>query len=255
MRAVRLLRDAISKQPEKVLDVGVHTGKHAMAFIAGGAEVTGIDVTLTPFEHPKYSHVSKPFEYVIQDGILEKESFDMVWCSHTIEHIPNVQSFLVGLHYFLRDDGWLYIAAPTNRQNRLHIGHLTLWTPAHLVYNLICAGWDCREAKWYTEYCTIGLCVQRRPEIDLSWRTSLPSEIEQVNEYAPKFMGHNDGAWWGNNWHEETIPRVPDPPLVTVGEERTNLPPELLLALGPNPALRKRPGIGYDSDSNTAGSQ
>ena len=66
------------------------------------------------------------------------------------------------------------------------------------------------------------------------------------------------GAWWGNNWHEETEDRVADPPGVTAGFGVTNLPPEVQLAFGPNPNLRKPPGKGLevvkdDTNSHTAG--
>ena len=173
---------------------------------------------------------------------MQPRKFDAIWCCHTLEHIPNVQAFLVKLHQHLKDDGWLYMAVPPDTQNRLHVGHLTLWTPAHLVYNLICAGWDCREAKWYSEYCTIGLAVQNRPEIDLSWRTGMPDEIFGLNQYSPVSIRHENGAWWANNWPDETDPPVMHPPGVTIGLVQTNFPPASQMAYGPNPDLRKPPG-------------
>jgi len=97
-------------------------------------------------------------------------------------------------------------------------------------------------ANWYTEYCTIGLIVQKTTDVDFRGRTGMPSEIQWLNEYTPKFTRHNDGAWWGNKWHEPTGDRVPDPPTVTIGNAETNLPPEVLIPYGPNPDLRKPPG-------------
>ena len=47
MRSVRLLRHAISKKPETVLDIAVGPGSHAKSFIANGSKVTGLDVTPT----------------------------------------------------------------------------------------------------------------------------------------------------------------------------------------------------------------
>ena len=169
MRASRLLEHALSREPESVLDVGVGHGEHAIAFMGNGALVTGLDVKEPPLENPMYNHVREP----IETATFNDRKFDLIWCSHTLEHIPNVQMFLIKLQTLLKDDGWLYIAVPTDRQNRLHVGHLTLWTPAHLAYNLVCAGWDCKEALWYTEYLSIGMCVQKKPVIDLSWRTTL----------------------------------------------------------------------------------
>lgn len=237
MRAVRLLEYAIEQKPETVLDVGTGKGMHAFSFLANGSEVTGLDVVPGRIDHPNYKHVESAYELVKFD-----DQFDMVWCSHVLEHIPNVQHFLIWLREHLKPGGYLAIAVPASRQNRLHIGHLSLWTPAHLIYNLICAGWDCREALWYTEYLSIGLIVQKTEDLDMEGRTGMPSEGFWLNQYTPKKVYHEDGAWWGNNWHEETFPRVPDPPFVTLGFERSNLPPEVQLAFGPNPALRKPHG-------------
>jgi SAM-dependent methyltransferase len=236
MRSVRLLEYAISKKPETVLDIAVGPGYHAMAFIANGSKVTGMDVTPAKIEHPDYTHLQSPYELTNLD-----EKFDMVFSCHTLEHIPNPQHFLVHLAKWCKDDGWLAISVPPSK-DRLHVGHLTLWTPAHLVYNLICAGWDCRDAIWYTEYMSIGLMVQKKPELDLSWRTGLPSETLALNQFTPIIVNHEDNAWWPDNWHEETTDVAEDPPMVTVGRQITNKPPERLMPHGPNPKLRKEPG-------------
>lgn len=240
MRATDLLREAMKVGPCRVLDVGAGFGGHAKAFIGNGCEVVGLDPMGARLEHEKYSHIDDAYENV---SFEEDELFDVIWCSHTLEHIPNVQHFLITLQGWLKPGGWLFIAVPNDRQERLHVGHLTLWTPAHLAYNLVCAGWDCKDAIWYTSYLTIGMVVKNAGAIDLSWRTSLPNEIQHLNQYMPKIVRHNDGAWWGNNWPDPIDSgRVSDPPLVTVGVEKTNLPPQVQLAYGPNPQLR----VGYE---------
>jgi len=239
MRATRLLEYAISKKPATVLDIAVGPGKHAQCFIANGSHVTGVDVKDAPFEHENYVHIAQNYETLKVKEDAEK--FDMIWCCHTLEHIPNAQHFLIHLASWLKDDGWLAISVPPS-MDRLHVGHLSLWTPAHLAYNLICAGWDCRDARWYTEYCSIGFMVQKRPEIDLSWRTGMPSETLALNKFMPIVVNHEDNAWWLDNWHEPTGKLAIDPPHVTLGYQRTNLAPQVQLAYGPNPALRKPPG-------------
>jgi len=241
MRSIDLLEQALLTEPESVLDIGSGRGHHSMAFLSGGAKrVVGADPMFRCLDHDNYEHKQDPYEELD----LGDEQFDVVWCSHVLEHIPNVQHFLSHLHKWLKPDGYLAISVPTDRQQRLHVGHLTLWTPAHLVYNLICAGWDCKDAIWYTGNISIGLMVQKKDLIDLSWRTSLPSEVTALNEFTPKVVSHNDGAWWGNNWPVELeTSRASDPPLVTMGIEKTNLAPQTQLAFGPNPELRKEPGI------------
>jgi len=237
MRAVRLLEHALSKEPETVLDIGVGKGKHSFSFLAHGCRVTGVDVQESPLEHPLYDHIVAPFE-MAEIG----RKYDLIWCSHTLEHVPNVQAFLLKMASLLNDNGWLYIAVPTDSQNRFHVGHLTLWNPMLLIYNLICAGWCCRDAMWYTEYCTIGLCVQKKEEIDLSWRTGMPDELPGLSQFTPGKIAHENGSWLANHWPDKTEPMVTDPPGVTIGTSKTNLPPKVQLAFGPNPELRK----GYE---------
>jgi SAM-dependent methyltransferase len=231
---------AITTNPESVLDVGSGYGDHSIGFLSGGAKrVVGIDPLFTGIKHPDYEHIHDAYE----TADVGDEQFDVVFSSHVLEHVPNVQHFLIHLQKWTKDGGYLAISVPTSRQNRLHIGHLTLWTPAHLMYNLVCAGWDCSDAYWYTSEMTIGVLLQKKPKISLNWRTSLPNEYVALNQFMPKEVLHEDGAWWGNNWPVEIESnRITDPPMVTIGAQKTNLPPEQQLAFGPNPELRK----GYE---------
>jgi len=235
VRSVKLLEYALTLEPDTVLDLAVGTGMHAIAFLGNGLDVTGVDLTPAKIRHPQYKHYQAPYEELELD-----EQFDMVWSSHTLEHIPNAQHFLMHLRKWTKDGGYLAISVPPARQDRLHIGHLSLWTPAHLVYNLIKAGWDCTEALWYTEYCTIGLIVQKTKEVNFTGETGMPNEALWLNQYTPLTVGHEDAAWWPNRWHEDLEPRVPDPPHVTIGQLETTLPPLVKLSYGPNPKLREK---------------
>ena len=242
MRSVRLLRNALRNNPDRVLDIGVGHARHAIAFMGNGAQVTGVDVKGPEVESPLYEHLQGAFEVVD----FEDRQYDLIWCSHTLEHVHNIQAFLLKAASLLKDGGMLYIAVPTDSQSRFHIGHLTLWNPVLLMYNLICSGWNCKDARWYTEYCTIGLCIKKEPEIDLSWRTGMPDEMAGLNQYMPGNIRHEAGSWLANNWHEETRPMVTDPPGVTIGLTETNLPPQVQLAFGPNPTLRE----GYERNKS-----
>jgi len=240
MSRIELLHHALTKKPQTVLDLGVGDGSHTKAFIATGSSVVGVDVKDPPHKHERYTHSQMPVEFL--EPADDAEPYDMVWCSHLLQLLPNVQAFLVQIDSFLKDDGWLYIAVPSNTQERFHIGQLTLWTPALLVYNLICAGWDCSKAEWFTSYDTIGLCVQKKRIEDMSWRTGTIEELPSLNDHSPVAMKHEHGAWWSNNWPVDLPGRAMDPPMVTAGVIKTNLQPHTQLAYGPNPELRKEPG-------------
>ena len=237
MSSHRLLENALFQHPELVLDLGVGSGTASRAFVSQGATVVGVDVEDAPFEHDRYQHRQGPVEYM-----EASTQYDLIWTANLLQCLPNVQAFLVQLAQSLEDDGYLYIAVPSKSQDRLSIGSLTVWTPALLIYNLVCAGWDCRNAEWYTEYDTIGLCIPNERIEDMSWRTGTPQEEAFFNEYTPAPLRHEGGAWIANNWPNETSGRLTDPPLVTAGVYKTNLPPKTQLAYGPNPKLRE----GYE---------
>ena len=237
MSSHRLLSHALVKDPELVLDLGVGKGAAAMAFLSRGATVVGVDVEESPFEHESYHHRQGPVEHM-----EPSTKYNLIWTANLLQCLPNVQAFLVQLAESLEDDGHLFIAVPSKAQDRLSIGNLTVWTPALLIYNLVCAGWDCSNAQWYTEYDTIGLCLPNERIEDMSWRTGTPQEEPFFNQYTPAPLRHESGAWLANNWPEETSGRLTDPPLVTAGVHKTNLPPKIELAYGPNPDLRR----GYE---------
>ena len=233
MKAFRLFRAALDGGAKTVLDVGCGPGNHAKAFISKGCKVSGLDIRPAEIEHDSYTHYQTSYEKAEID-----EQFDAVWCSHVLEHVPNSQYFLGKLRGWT--SGYLAIAVPSALQNRLHIGHVSLWTPAHLIYNLVCAGWDCRRAQWYTEYSSIGLIVPKEEDIDFSERTGMPSEEDWFNQYTPFPLKHMHNAWLENNWHEETEPRRLEPVPISTGQYTTNIPSESPLVIGPNPTLRDR---------------
>jgi len=72
--------------------------------------------------------------------------FDAIWCSHVLEHQRYPGLFLDKLFDDLKEGGLLAITVPSALA-RLMLGHCYVWTPLHLIYNLIGAGFDCREAR------------------------------------------------------------------------------------------------------------
>jgi len=116
-----------------VLDVGSGAGEHAAIMRATGRKVT--TVSLEPPAH----HVKDFVTALIPTG------FDAVWASHVLEHQPNVNNFLRRCFQVLRADGVLAVTVPPYKPNVVG-GHLTTWSAGHLLYNLIVAGFDCRDA-------------------------------------------------------------------------------------------------------------
>jgi SAM-dependent methyltransferase len=120
-----------------VLEVGAGDGEHARLFRYFGKDVYTIDY-------------QKDADYV-GDFIsvdIDKQ-FDLIWCSHVIEHQRNVGLFLDKIYSCLKPDGILAITAPVHPRERIVSGHVTSWTPHLLCYNLVLAGFDCKDAEMF----------------------------------------------------------------------------------------------------------
>jgi SAM-dependent methyltransferase len=123
---------------ETVLDVGCGDGGHARHFVAHGKRVT--TVSFEPYGDHRPDFVGDFMDFPID------ERFDVVWCSHALEHQANVRQFLQRLFDCIKPGGLLAITVPPARPYIVG-GHLTVWNTGLLLYNLIAAGIDCREAR------------------------------------------------------------------------------------------------------------
>lgn len=183
----------------RVLVVGVHTGEEAQPFIDAGRDVTGVD--LLPAYRGGYTHLRGRFEDLALGG------FDVAVSSHTLEHLDNVGAALRQFQRALVPDGWLGLVVPGYPQDEFFVGHLTLWSPALLLYNLVSRGWDCREARYYTtpDRKHIGVVVQNRripglPDV-LGWDV-----WGGLKQYLPAPFVHKMDAWLPDRWDDSPTP-------------------------------------------------
>ena len=89
------------------------------------------------------------------------EQFDCVWCSHVLEHQLNVQIFLEKINRVLKEGGILAITVPP-LINDVVGGHVSLWNAGTLLYRLVLAGFDCREAHIKTYSSDISIIVKKK---------------------------------------------------------------------------------------------
>jgi SAM-dependent methyltransferase len=139
---------------ETVLDVGCGDGRHAREFARHGKRVT--TVACEPYD----GFVPDIVGDVMDAGIEGR--FDVVWCSHVLEHQPNVRDFLQKMASLVAPDGLLAITVPPARPTIVG-GHLTVWNAGLLLYNLVVAGIDCRDARVKTYGYNISAIVSPRP--------------------------------------------------------------------------------------------
>jgi SAM-dependent methyltransferase len=94
----------------RVLDLGGGTGFQASLMARHGCEVLSIDLAGRPGEHEEHHPV------VTYDGIhipAADASFDAVFSSNVLEHVPAVESMLTELRRVLREDGFALHILPS----------------------------------------------------------------------------------------------------------------------------------------------
>lgn len=168
-----------------VLDVGSGEGKHAEVLRNAGKTVTTIALSNAD---------------IIGDfNNVPLGKYDCVWASHVLEHQRNVGSFLDRCFDCLHENGILAVTVPPLKHEIVG-GHLSLWNAGLLLYNIILAGFDCREAAVNTYGYNISIIVRKRravlPELKMDY-----GDIESLKEFFPFAAEHGfDGRLTSVNW-------------------------------------------------------
>jgi len=124
------------KKKFKVLDIGGALGNHTKLMREFGLKVDTID---------KYE---KKAEFVEDFNTFKfKSKYDMVHCSHVIEHQRNQGAFLDKIHDILKDDGDLVISGPKHAAERFVEGHISSTIMPIFLQILIYSGFDCKKGK------------------------------------------------------------------------------------------------------------
>ncbi len=138
---------------EHCLDVGANRGSFVLALhaLTPGAAILAVEpdskVVGDYLDHPAIEVVQQRIETLS----LAEERFDLIYCSHTLEHLHSPAAVLQQLHRAMRADGLLLLEVP----NIAFIGggdvveewfidkHLYHYSPATLVAALEAAGFHC----------------------------------------------------------------------------------------------------------------
>jgi SAM-dependent methyltransferase len=190
-----------------VLDIGCGTGEHAAYFLAHGKKVTAIDLGGSPY----FAERDPRIQAVVGDfnSMCFQEEFDCVWASHVLEHQPDVHQFLVKVHLTLREGGVLGVTVPPYKDEIVG-GHLSLWNGGLLLYHLVIAGFDCRDARLLKYGYNISVIVRKRTiqlPRDLAYDAG---DIRKLRPYLPASLAFRsyefDDAFDGDiqalNWYQ-----------------------------------------------------
>lgn len=160
---------------DTVLDIGCGTGDVAKILESDGKKVTTNDI----FPIDRDWHICKDFmKAEISD------MFDAIWCSHFLEHQPNVGLFLRKIRSIVREGGVICLSVPPLK-NEIVGGHLNLWNGGLLLYNLVASGFDCSQARIKKKGYNISIITNVK-KIELPKLKNDYGDIETLSEYFPE---------------------------------------------------------------------
>jgi 2-polyprenyl-3-methyl-5-hydroxy-6-metoxy-1,4-benzoquinol methylase len=100
----------INAQSEKgtLLDIGAGTGDFLVGAKKEGWQTTGIE----PSEKAKAIAINKGVNFSDNLSELESYSFDVITMWHVLEHVPNLEEYIIELKRLLKPSGTIIIAVP-----------------------------------------------------------------------------------------------------------------------------------------------
>ena len=131
----------IGKRYKTAIDIGSGAGVQSEILRAAGLEVFQLDKYSDTADY-KVDFVSHTFD----------QKFDVVYCSHVIEHQRNVGNFLDKIFDIMSEDGVLIISAPKHPAEYLTEGHLNCFFKGYFIQHLIHAGFDLKQGKYLSAY-------------------------------------------------------------------------------------------------------
>lgn len=192
------------KSIKTVLDIGCGAGLHAKHLADAGKQVTAIDKIAKDDYYEPFNGGSAlvlPFDFL--DPMCSfGERFDAIWTCHVLEHVDNPHEFLVKCFENLAEGGTLAITVPP-AQHAVVGGHFTLWNAGILLYHLIRAGFDCREAKIKQYGYNLSILV-KKPSYSFTQIDDANFSIERHKHLLPSSLVFSYGAFNGDirelNW-------------------------------------------------------
>ncbi|RKQ70127.1 class I SAM-dependent methyltransferase [Oceanibaculum indicum] len=198
-RANEALYRLLTDYPEVsyILDVGSGDGRHAQIMRDHGRGVVTVSMS------PPADHIGDFLDLPDQD-----KHFEAIWASHVLEHCPDPGAFLRKCHDLLPEGGILAVTVPPAKHEVVG-GHVTIWNAGLLLYQMVLAGFDCREARVSGLYAdgpglapyNISVIVRKR-SAELPQLKCDTGDIELLAHLFPVPVTHGfDGRLNPINWH------------------------------------------------------
>lgn len=181
----------------RILDIGGGGGQHSLFF-----SDLGFDVTYNDFKRSE--NLTDDIRCITGNfnDLFFPVKFDIVWASHVLEHQPNVNEFLRKVKFVTEDDGLIAITVPPAK-GQIVSGHFSIWNSGLLLYNLVMAGLDCRNASVLQYGYNISVIV-RKKEIELPDLNYDYGDLTRLKEFFPSDLQWADDSFNGDvseiNW-------------------------------------------------------
>jgi SAM-dependent methyltransferase len=159
---------------DTVLDVGCGHGVHSTIFKEAGKKVTSTD----------YSTLY-PGTIIGLYNNLEFQTHDLTWASHVLEHQPDPHQFLKKMRNETKEGGWTCITVPPLKHSIVG-GHVSLWNAGLLMYHLVLAGFNCKDAKIHQQDYNISIIARAEsfllPELNYD-----SGDVDTLAPWLPAF--------------------------------------------------------------------
>ena len=108
-KKVKLVKGLLQGDNKKLLDIGCGTGDFLNACTKNGFQVNGVE----PNQNAKNLALKKNRDVSIASSVYDvNQKFDVITMWHVLEHVPNLDKYVMHLKSLLNDNGVLVIAVP-----------------------------------------------------------------------------------------------------------------------------------------------
>lgn len=176
---------------ESVLDIGSGAGEQAAIFLSHGKKVTALDYGKSPY----YERRDPAIQTVIGDFNTYpfETQFDCVWASHVLEHQINPNIFLRKVHQVTKEHGIVAITVPPLK-HQIVGGHVTLWNAGLIMYHLVLAGFDCRNASVLRYGYNISVIVTKKTITPPDGIAFDQGDIRRIKDFLPENLEFSSNA-------------------------------------------------------------
>jgi SAM-dependent methyltransferase len=111
------------------------------------------------------------------------QTFDGIWSAHCLEHQPNPHIFLKKIFNLLKEAGIVCVTVPPLKE-QIVSGHINLYYPGLLLYQMVLAGFNCDEAKIKSYGYNISIITEKKSFVMPKLNYDKP-DLKTLREYFP----------------------------------------------------------------------